>query len=199
MWEYIENILYMNNFELNEAHYYDIFEYIRPGIKIWAKRAHYKASITGIFIPEDDFISHFEEAIWKGIESYISTLKNEKKYKLSQILMYRLKIAEATVWRNYKNTGTKSDKDRTQYLAGKWLPLSLEPEITFDCLEKLELSLQIKKFKLQFPEDGEVIELLSAGYTPKDVSLIFFKSEEYSSKYRKRINRIREKFKTFIA
>lgn len=197
MWKYIENVLRENNYILNNAQYDKIFDYIHPEIETWANRAHYRAQVTGIIIPKNDFISYFVEAIWQSIEFYVNSLQSDKKYELSHIITHRVKIAEASVWRNYKNRGT-TDRNQEQYLDGKWMPLSKVPESTFDFMKQMNLHFQIEEFKKHHPSDGIILDMLVAGYKPKEICLKLFNCTEYSPKYRKRINRVRKKFKEFL-
>ncbi|MEM1457051.1 hypothetical protein AAHB45_08940 [Pediococcus pentosaceus] len=199
MWEDIDNMLCKNNYVLSDALYNDIFNYIRPKIETLASRAHYRALTTGICIPKNDFISYFEEAVWRGIDFYVNSLHDIKKYELSHILTHRIKIAEASVWRTYKNRGTTSDKNHEQYLDGKWLPLKNEPSTTPDILEEMNLYFQIKKFKARYPTDGAILDMLATGYAPKEICSYLFKSTVYSAKYRKKINRTRKKFMSFLS
>ncbi|WP_248000479.1 hypothetical protein [Lactiplantibacillus plantarum] len=196
MWEEIENFIKNKNFKLNENDYNYILSKLMPDIHRWAHSAYQRAYYKGVCISKEDFFSYFQETVWDCIQSYID-LKG-KEYKLSHIVSHRIKLAEAMVWRSYSNIGTSNDKNHTQYRAAQLLPINFElVNNNFD-FSNFKIRDQLNSFKKNCPTEAAVIGRLIAGYSPKEITKDVFDSDSYSSKYRKRINRIRNDFDEYI-
>ncbi|WP_158306217.1 hypothetical protein [Weissella koreensis] len=128
MWTNVENILMQNEYQLNDLTYDEIFTKIDKNIKIKAKNASYRANNVGVHISYEDFYSYFLEAIWNGLNAFIS----DRNLILSHVMTHRLKIAELTVWRRNQHTGSNKDKNRITYISTRNLSLdSMELDIKY--------------------------------------------------------------------
>ncbi|MFV0560610.1 MAG: hypothetical protein ACK5NA_07830 [Enterococcus sp.] len=161
-------------------------------VKSAAKQAHNRSTYCGLHIPKEDFYSHFLTSIWQAILDY--SKDETHKYKLKNVVLKRLNFAEKTVWRNYKNG--------KQYDAAKWSELG-DSEITSNAtsIEESVISKDIlKTYIKKYPKKGIIIYLLFSGYwySPSEVVKLTKMGNSYTPTLRKRIQRVRVHFYTYL-
>ncbi|GEK57140.1 hypothetical protein CHL76_02295 [Marinococcus halophilus] len=191
-----------------------VLTFMKPYIEKSARNAEYRGQFKGVKLPYEDFISAFYEALWSALKSY-----DPEKGKFSSLYGYRLRIAEASVWRKYETKGTENDKDGKSYISARLD--SLEAHIGADS-DNNDLTLEVfaleevPSAEEQVVEDeeeeafnivrefyrcnqryAEIIAYLYKGYEGDDLAEILG-FNEYNANLRKTVQRAKNSFSKFM-
>ncbi len=170
-----------------------------PYLKKMAEYSHYLAKNAGIHIPFEDFYSAYLFSSWQAIED--SRKADQADLNFKNIFLYCLFIAEKNVWRLYKKkSGKTTDKNGVTYASGRWQTID-EFNHLFNPTFLDEGTLIIKdiltKYQRIAPDDAQFFSLIIEGYSCAEaVSYLFF--EEYNARMRKKIERMKRKFKIYL-
>ncbi|EOH91588.1 BacL2 family protein [Enterococcus villorum] len=200
-WKTVEDALkkyYQTN---DEAILELMIKKLDPYIKTCAHNFVFKARSNGVFIPFEDFYSNLMLAIWQGIEDF----RNIRTSTFKNVALRRIFIAEKKTWNQYKKTGNKKfDKNGVTYGVTRWEELeTLNNNTQYTIYDNAEVFIEekllIENFKKLDPFKGTFIELLSLGYSPKEICLLLGISQTYDAKTRKKCQRIKESFLKYIS
>lgn len=170
-----------------------------PYLKKSAKYSHFSASNVGVYISFEDFYSAYLFATWEAIEVFREEQKNDFNFK--NVFLHRLFIAEKNVWRLYKKkSGKSTDKHGITYASGHWQMID-ESSACFPPCFLDESILMIKEILMKYqviaPDDAQFFSLLVEGYSCAEaVRYMFF--EEYNARMRKKIERMKRRFKKYL-
>ncbi|EMF0110806.1 hypothetical protein OU491_002638 [Enterococcus hirae] len=170
-----------------------------PYLKTCARKSQSSAIENGVFIPFEEFYSKYLVVTWKAIEDFRTNKKTN--YKFKNIFLHRLFIAEKDVWRIYRNySGKPSDKNGMTYESSRWLELEESKTCKMFILideNRLIWNEIIRKYRLIEPKDAMFFSLILKGYSSSEAAKCLF-FEEYNAQMRKKIERMRCKFKKYL-
>lgn len=199
-WNELEIILEMDTKIWESTTLENAIKYLIPYLKKMARSAQFRARMTGVYIPFEDFYSMYLISVWKVLEDLHAEVFDIKKIK--HIVAYRLKIAEKDVWRTYKKkSNSATDINGTTYEATRWK--SLECTLLDSMCEDFnDISLIFKELFLKYsqkePAETYFFLLLIQGYSTSEAAKIAFGEKEYTNKVRKKIERSRKKLKNYL-
>ena len=198
-WKEIEFKVEKYRYENTEYNLNDILMFMNIYLKTCATNSHNKAKFAGVFIPVEDFYSQYLMSCWQGIDDYL----NLPGYKLKNIILRRLSIAEKHVWRMYKTTINVDDhKNDISYNSARWIELDVTLLLTTEDYLKIENNIYLreilKKYQQKHKDDYIIISLLLAGYSPSEVFKLLGLSSNYDYRERKQFQRLKESFHNFL-
>ncbi|VVM34026.1 hypothetical protein, partial [Terribacillus sp. AE2B 122] len=175
-----------------------------------AINAEKRALAFQLAIPIEEFYSSFTFCLWRTLNDY-----QDFDGDFKPLILYRLKLAEASVWKHYEVKGGKTDKDNRTYEKARWLSINSPsnndefdktildsigeiPSAEEKYLEVYTIQDIFKRFAEQNRNQAKIIISLYKGYYGKDLSWYLFK-KPYSSVVRKRVERAKENFRAFLA
>ncbi len=198
MWQELSNQAQKYKQSKKEADLNDWIQLIDPYLKKTAQYVSRQAQYLNLWIPEEEFYSAFLLASWTALENYCQLLF--ETIPLKSIVLRKLKFAKIQLYRHYgTRKQTKSEPSLIPLRKIDSLdtlpPLDSSIHLEQDCF----IRLQLLDFIHDFPEEGQLIELLMWGYSPQKALQLLGKCTKYDEKYRKRIQRIRQHLKNYLA
>lgn len=186
MWQKVAILGEQYSLSKEEKFIDEIFRVMDTYLISIACRSQEKSKYIGNYIGFEDFYSNLMVAIWEGIEFYAT--QEGHQYTLKNILIKRIRFSEIKTW-----------KSNQMNLCGT------------DYLEKIENKMSSKnhmalrefydlifRFRKKYVVEGTIIYLLAIGYSPANAIKCLRLSAQYDDKHRKKIQRIRAKFKKFL-
>ncbi|MDT2660509.1 hypothetical protein P7E02_11560 [Enterococcus hulanensis] len=166
-----------------------------PYIKTCVGNYYRKALSYGVMIPFEDFYSNSLLSVWEGLQA----IKSNTELNIKNVILYRLNISEKKTWRQYRKKGASTDSQQISYSSARWADLDFDctdsHDLEHDVLSISHFDSCIKQFSMINQEYAEIIKLLITGYSSKEAFQKVYNISNYSSKERKKMERIKKRFK----
>ncbi|QMV41844.1 hypothetical protein [Cohnella cholangitidis] len=209
-WKKINDLAYEFSLTRNQTTFRDLFFEIYPFLHFWAVRSSAKALQWGIYIPQEDFESHFGQALYQSTIGYDLAIGDF----MPRFQSY-LKLREADVWRSYQTKCNDQDRGGIRYYKAQLD--SLDRKIAFDdegitlgeavlphspsaeqeYFEKIEVQNLLAEFRKVNSRYANVVSLLDRGTSNNELAHALGEGN-YNNKVRKLVQRSKAYFLNYI-
>ncbi|MSD83896.1 hypothetical protein GKC32_06995 [Lactobacillus curvatus] len=192
MWQAAQTILESTDYPIDDKQFMTIYYLLRVPIERLIEH-YYRAISSGVIIPRDDLKSIFLENLW----ACILTCQKDPNLSLKKIFLHRIKLRDSDLYRKNQSIAAcdSLDTDRQETINTTSLAEKLSDHLAL--VDKITLKKILSDFNRHYPQEGALISLLIAGWTPAEVAQIAYHDSNYSALSRQKICRLRHLFRQF--